>query len=341
MTRFIETDNDLPVSLNTASKQVAVAKRLAQSHLNRRATKARGVAIQGFFSRTLIVTMDNKTQAIIQLRVEPLDITIFHHARQILGDIVPDIAAITDSSLEIEQIYPYYMTFMPGDTWWRSPAFDNIELNNKCAISLGRVLARGYVSYDNGAVVESNIIPNLKRIQSAMDDSTTNPERVAQMEPFRKDVQRMLETADQLKVLPLFISHADLNHMNIIVSREGEISGIVDWELSNDLPFGMGCHRIHDLVGRYRNGKFCMLERFEDGERGFWEAMFVGVPAEVQRVLKENLHAVQTSVHIGNLLNTLDIKAPRFNAAALKALPKFLTYQLPALRGNQPPYAEL
>lgn len=42
----------------------------------------------------------------------------------------------------------------------------------------------------------------------------------------------------------------------------------VDWELSSDLPFGMGCYRIHDLIGRYRNGEFCMLEDFENGERG-------------------------------------------------------------------------
>jgi len=339
MTKFIESDDDLPVCLNTTSKQVAVAKRLAQSHLNQRAIKARGVALQGFFSRTLIVTLDNKNQVIIQLRVEPLDVSIFHHARQVLGDVVPNIAAITDNALEAEGIYPYYMTFMPGDTWWRSPAFNNPELNNKCAISLGRVLARGYVAYDNGAVVESNIIPNLKRIQSAIDDST-NPERASQLEPFRDDIQRMLETADQLKILPLFISHSDLNHVNILVSRDGDVSGIVDWELSTDLPFGMAFHRIHDLVGRYRNGEFRMLEGFEVGERGFWDAIFNGVPAEVRKVLNENLHAIQMSVHIGTLLGTLDIEAPMFNAAALKALPKFLSYQIPALRGNQPPFTK-
>jgi len=149
--------------------------------------------------------------------------------------------------------------------------------------------------------------------------------------PFEK-------TFDQLKILPLFISHADLNHVNILVQEDGEVSGIVDWELSSDLPFGMGCCRIHDLVGRFTGGEFRMPEGFEDAERGFWEVILDGIPADIRRVLDANLHAVQMSVHIGTLLDTLDIQSDGFNPAGLKALPKFLTYQIPALRGQEPPY---
>ena len=100
----------------------------------------------------------------------------------------------------------------------------------------------------------------------------------------------------------------------------------------------MGCCRIHDLAERFTNGEFRMPEGFEDAERGFWEAILDGIPTDIRRVLDANLHAVQTSIHVGTLLHTLDLQSDSFNPAALKALPKFLTYQIPALRGQEPPY---
>ncbi|PUU78960.1 hypothetical protein B9Z19DRAFT_1192979 [Tuber borchii] len=315
MTKFIYSDSDLRASLNTGAKQNAKAKELALSHLNIRAMKARSVDIQGFFSRTLIVTTESG-KIIVQLRVEPLDIDIFRRARQALGDVVPDIAKIRDEALEREEIWPYYMTFIPGRTWQRSAAFCNRALNVTCAKSLGRSLSHGF---------------------SAMVDEENRP-RANQIKPFREDTQRLLDNSDQLKTLPLFISHADLNHVNILVQEDGEVSGIVDWELSSDLPFGMGCCRIHDLVGRFTVGEFHMPEGFEDAERGFWEAILDGIPTDVRRVLDTNLYAVQTSIHIGALLDTLDIQSDSFNLAGLKALPKFLTYRIPALRGQEPPY---
>jgi len=337
MTKFIYSDSDLPASLNTGAKQIAKAKELARSHLNIRATKARGVDIQGFFSRTSIVTLESGQKIIVQLRVEPLDIDIFRRARQALGDVVPDIAKIRDEALERQEIWPYYMTFIPGRTWLRSAAFCSRALNVTCAKSLGRILSRGFVAYDSTAVVEGTIVPRLRMLQSAMIDEENRP-RANQIKPFREDIQRLLDNSDQLKILPLFISHADLNHVNILVREDGEVSGIVDWELSSDLPFGMGCRRIHNLAGRFTGGEFHMPEGFEDAERGFWEAILDGIPTDVRQVLDANLHAVQMSVHIGTLLGTLDIQSESFNPAGLKALPKFLTYRIPALRGQEPPY---
>jgi len=133
------------------------------------------------------------------------------------------------------------------------------------AKSLGRILSRGFVAYDSTAVVEGAIVPRLKKLQSAMTDETDWP-RTSQIKIFREDIQRLLNNSGQLKILPLFISHADLNHVNILVQEVGEVSGIFDWELSSDLPFGMGCCRIHDLVGRFTGGELRKLEGFEDAE---------------------------------------------------------------------------
>jgi hypothetical protein len=89
MKKFICSDSDLPASLNTEAKRAAKATELAQSYLNIRATKARGVDPQGFFSRTLIVTMNLGEKVIMQLRVEPLDVGAFRRVRQALGTWYP------------------------------------------------------------------------------------------------------------------------------------------------------------------------------------------------------------------------------------------------------------
>jgi hypothetical protein len=174
-------------------------------------------------------------------------------------------------------------------------------------------------------------------LQSAVIDEKNRP-RADQIKPFREDIQRLLDNSDQLKILPLFILYADLNHEDILVQENGEVSGIVDWELSSGLLFGMGCCRIHDLAGRLTDGEFRMPEIFEDAEQGFWEAILDGIPTDIRWVLDANLHAVQTSIHIGTLLDTLEIQSDSFNPAALKALPKFLTCPIPTLRGQEPPY---
>lgn len=255
---------------------------------------------------------------------------------------MPEITEIADEALQREEIWPYYMSFVPGPTWRRSPAFVNSALNAACIKSLRCILSRGFIAHDSTTIVEEVIMPKLKALQTAMIDETNSP-RPDQIKPFQNDIERLIESSDQLKRLPLFISHADLNHMNVLVwdvGKVGEVSGIVDWELSSDLPFGMGFCRIHDLIGRFTNGEFRMLEGFEDAERGFWEAVFNGIPQDVRRLLDANLDAVQTSVRIWSLLHTLDIEGEKFNSAGLKALPKFLTYRIPALRGQEPPYTK-
>jgi len=79
--------------------------------------------------------MERGEKVIVQLRVEPLDVNIFRRARQALGDVVPEITKITDEALEREEIWPHYMTFIPGRTWRRSAAFCDRAMNVACQIA--------------------------------------------------------------------------------------------------------------------------------------------------------------------------------------------------------------
>jgi len=78
VTKFVEPNADLPKTLNSDAKQIARAKTLAEAYLGVKAQNAKGPRVQGLFSRTMKVTMDNGEEAIIQFRVEPVDVASFH-----------------------------------------------------------------------------------------------------------------------------------------------------------------------------------------------------------------------------------------------------------------------
>lgn len=105
----------------------------------------------------------------------------------------------------------------------------------------------------------------------------------------------------------------------------------------------MGLSPIHTLAGEFSEGKFHMLDEFEECERGFWEEIFKSVPADIRKVLDANLEAVQTSVLLGTLLGAFELddrELGRCNLVVVVALPKFLSYRIPFLRGSYPPYAK-
>jgi len=330
MTKFVKSNADLPKTLNSDAKQIARAKTLAEAHLGVKAKKAKGPRVQGFFSRTMKVTMDNGEEAIIQFRVEPLDVASFHQARDVLGPVVPNIKRLQDAELDRDGIATYFMTCMPGKTWLESNLWDKWDpkMNVEATKSLGRILSQGYVLGGSEAVVDSEIKGKLEQLLKSKNND---------VQRFRADIQRLLSSIDKLKYLPLWVSHADLNYLNILVEDSGQVSGIVDWELSKNLPFGVGLSRVHDLAGKYRNRMFHMPKEFEEAERGFWEELFGGIPTDIKRTLLNHLREIEMAVHVGTLLDTLD-QGETLNQAALNSLPLLLTYRIPALRGDGAPF---
>jgi hypothetical protein len=330
----ITSDADLPKCLNTEAKQVKKAKQLAHSHTGVPAKKARGPHIQGFFSRTMIVTLRNGHEIVIQFRPEPMDLQPFKTARQFLGSAVPDIERLQDEELERDGIRAYVMTRIPGQTWFegiRGRGPKSVVTINK---TLGKILSKGYIQDNSNEVVDSKIRPHLEMLVSSENENVV---------PFKDVARDLLGKLDRLRVLPLFIAHFDLNEMNILVNENCEVSGIIDWELSSPLPFGMSFSRIHTLAGEYSEGEFYMPDEFEESERGFWHEITEGVPPEVQKVLLANADAIQTAVQLGTLLDTFeeeDGKVGRCNPVALRALPKLLSYRVPFIRGADPPYSK-
>jgi hypothetical protein len=85
-----------------------------------------------------------------------------------------------------------------------------------------------------------------------------------------------------------------------------------------------------------------MPDEFEVAERAFWTELFDGMPADIRDALEKQMVLVQNAVILGTLLNCFFFEDGKvgFNRVALKALPKFLTYRIPFIRGIEAPYRE-
>jgi hypothetical protein len=282
----------------------------------------------------MIATLQNGDELVVQFWPEVLDVEPFKIARTALGSVVPDIGLLDDEELEQNQIWAYWMTRCPGKTW-----FEGVRGKDSTALitinrSLGRILSRGFVEGESSLVVEQTIRPHLQLLLASQND---------QIRSFHSIAQNLLDKLDQLASLPLFISHFDLNEVNIMIIEECEVTGLIDWELSTCLPFGMGFSRIHTLAGEYSARIFHMPHEFEDAERGFWQEIYDGVSADTRKTVDSNIDAVQTAVTLGTLLGAFQLdegKIGPYNPVVINALPKLLSYRIPLVRGSDPPYAE-
>lgn len=333
----ITSDDDLPDCLNTASKQAKKARQLAHSHSGIPAKKAECPCLQGFFSRTVIVTLKNDEDVVIQFRPEPLDLEPFELARKVLGPVVPEIKQLQDEELEGEAIWVYWMTRVPGKTWHEGVRGKDRRSVVTINRSLGRILSKGRIEGSNSSselVINERVRPHLALLLSSEDD---------QIRPFHNIARDLLGKLDRLKILPLFVSHFDLNDVNILIDDECEVSGLVDWELSTPLPFGMGFGRINTLAGEFSEKKFRIPPEFEEAERGLWQEVYDGIPAEVRNLIDTNPDVIQIAVTLGTLLDVFQLEEGKIgpcNPVVVEALPKLLSYRIPFIRGSDSPYSK-
>lgn len=131
--------------------------------------------------------------------------------------------------------------------------------------------------------------------------------------------------------------------MNVLIDEDCQVTGLIDWELSAPLPFGAGFGRIHSIAEEYTGGEFWMPDEFETAERGFWNELFDGMPTEVCDMLKKQIDLVQDAIILGTLLSCFIFENGKVGCSkiTLKALSQFLTYRIPFVRGDDPPYREL
>jgi hypothetical protein len=329
----ISSDRDLPKLLDTPNKQVKWAKKLIPSHLNTTVKRVDRPPMQGMFSRTFFLTLTDGRDVVLQYRTEPLDLDAFRIARQALGPVVPEIMALEDEELLSARVWAYSMTRLPGKMWVHGVAGKGGEGRIAINKSLGRVFARGWVKETSDEAVDGKIRGHIEAILAS---------GLEEVQPYRGQLLGFLGRLEELKKLPLWVAHYDLNEVNVLIDEECQVTGLIDWELSTPLPFGVGFGRIHTIAGEYTGGEFWMPEEFEDAERAFWNEMFDAMPEETRELLKRQIHLVQDAVILGTLLSCFFFEDGKVGShqVGLKALPKFLTYRIPFVRGDEAPYKD-
>ncbi|KAI2472110.1 hypothetical protein F4781DRAFT_420222 [Annulohypoxylon bovei var. microspora] len=297
----ISSDKDLPKLLDTPTKQVKWAKKLVAEHLGSAAKHVDKPPMQGMFSRTLFLTLADDREIVLQFRTEPLDLDAFKVAKEALVSVVPDARALEDEELLNERVWAYSLSRLHGKI--------------------------------SGEAIDGKIRPHLEAILASP---------LAEILPYRYHFQSFLDKLEQLKKLPLWVAHYDLNDLNVLIDEDCNVTGLIDWELSSPRPFGVGFGRIHTLAGEYTGGKFWMPDEFEVAERAFWNELFGGMPTDTRDLLKKQIVLVQDAVILGTLLDCFFLEDGKvgFSQVALKALPKFLTYRIPSIRGDEAPYRD-
>lgn len=192
---------------------------------------------------------------------------------------------------------------------------------------------KGYLTKSSSEAVDGKIRPHLEAILASP---------LQEILPYRHDFQGFLDKLEQLKELPLWVAHYDLNDLSILIDEDCHVTGLIDWELSSPRPFGVGFGRIHTFAGENTGGEFWMPDEFEVAERAFWNELFDGMPADIRDILKKQMVLVQDAVILGTFLNCFFFEDGKvgFSQVALKALPKFLTYRIPFVRGSEGLYRD-
>ncbi|KAI0517354.1 hypothetical protein F5B22DRAFT_119286 [Xylaria bambusicola] len=330
---MVTADTDLPKLLDTPAKQVKWVKKLVAEHLKSAAKRIDKPPMQGMFSRTLFVTLADGREVVVQFRTEALDINAFKIAKAALGSFVPDAEALGNEELESARAWAYSLTLMPGKMWLRGVAGKGAEGRIAVNKSLGRVFSKGFLADNSCEAVETKLRPHLDAIlASPLEDIL----------PYKATVESFAKRLDEFAQLPLWVAHYDLNDVNVLIDEKCEVTALIDWELSTPLPFGAGFGRIHTIAGEYTGGEFWMPEEFEVAERGFWTELFDGMPEHIRTMLEKSIDLVQDVVILATLLSCFFFEDGKVGVGqvTLKALPKFMTYRIPFVRGQEQPYRE-
>ncbi|KAI0835135.1 hypothetical protein F5Y06DRAFT_139452 [Hypoxylon sp. FL0890] len=329
----VSSDNDLPKLINTPTKQSRRAKQLVTKHLRIAAKYVDKPPMQGMFSRTLFVTLADGSEVVVQYRTEPLDLDAFKIAKGSLGSFVPDARALEDEELENHGAWAYSFTRMRGKMWLHGVAGKGAEGRIAVNKSLGRVFSKGCLAENSSEAVVGKIRPHLDAILASTLEETL---------PYKDTFQGFLNSLEELAKLPLWVAHYDLNDVNVLIDENFAVTALIDWELSSPLPFGVGFGRIHTLAGEFSGGEFWMPDEFEVAERGFWKELFDGMPRDTRKMLEKRINLVQNAVILGTLLDCFFLEDGKVGCGqiVLNALPKFLTYRIPFIRGNEPPYKD-
>ena len=280
------------LGLTSEAAVLAEATAIATEHFGAEPVSTVLCAQQGESSCTVEVGMKDGSHFVVQLRSGPVDEKSALEAHEILGDLVPVPTRVIRGGSPVP--YAYVMPRIPGETWATK---DDRGWSRKCHIKvagqIGDIIGK---CCSQKSSTESNIVDEFigRRLQLYLKWGEPA------VEPYKKLIKTLLERLDDLRRLPLCLTHWDINMMNIMVTDAGNVTGILDWQAAYWTPFGMNTCRISELAAYNFQGVLTKRSYSDKMEKAFWRGLFKAAPKEVRMMVSE----IQLAKDIGLLMST-------------------------------------
>ncbi|KAK7051633.1 hypothetical protein VNI00_004612 [Paramarasmius palmivorus] len=262
----------MPTLIRSLSKAVALkeAQVVASSYYTSQPVSARMHEDQGMFSCTVVVTLADDTEVIVQLKDNEVDLTKVTLARTLLGDVVPDM----HGGKCTKAYFAYLSELIPGRIWSEKEL--SLEEDVSVASQVARLLSKCSLGIDSSGIVDLYLLPRLRKILEKEDVSD---------DAIRTRIEKLCDQADQVKKLPLSLCHIDINARNIILNENAHVVGLVDWEQACLLPLGMNAWCIRYLSVPIIGGKDRPTEKTQAMAEAFWKNFTANMSVDAQRAV--------------------------------------------------------
>jgi hypothetical protein len=124
--------------------------------------------------------------------------------------------------------------------------------------------------------------------------------------------------------MPILI-HGDFATTNILCDDDGHITGIVDWESSEFLPFGWNFYDVDLFLGElvYHDGGFNFTDykARAELEMDFWHTFWENAPPDMKRKRQILEEAMKVSRGIGLLWHYVGLDVSSFLGGSLQLMP--------------------
>lgn len=254
-------------------------------------------AVQGANSYTV-----QGGELVVQFRSAEVDLRVHNKAMEIHGSAyVPPITYV--------QSDPFYVYTSP----YRGKSHSEHGISN-ITLSIRRNtiidLATFFAQSCHHTVDHDQMDLKLDIIEAFLQDCLNLPDVKGQVQNLLDNLgisqSHKFNNVDKLDDLPVVLVHGDLGQLNILTSDEGHITGILDWNGSQYLPFGWNLYGLEEFLG-FASLQDGWVNRKERGEleEVFWETFWESAPAEILQKQQRIEAAVKISKGIGVLWNNV------------------------------------
>ena len=201
--------------------------------------------MQGYSSTTYIATFSNGNSVILQFRQSDraIDEEYFKTARKQISDLAPLARVLTKHE---DSFLVYELSRIAGFSFCELRKVPNfVRLLPTVAEGLGILLGKCCMENSSCRTDKKWVTSVIDELEKAAQ--TKNPLLLS----FKADFTAILERVQSgaLDDLPLTITNGDLSPINLMVTEQGVVSDLVDWEMMRIWPLGFDLGAIHWIKG--------------------------------------------------------------------------------------------